>query len=150
MRKSLLVFCSFFALSIFTPTVANANPIDFNLVRNMPPNGNAVSGILTNLAGGAYICDTLENNDYLVPAGIYPIVLSHSHKFNRDLPEIIAAGIRIHQGNAPEHSIGSILPGDPDPMAPGHIINSRIHLDDIVNSIRNDHNIGIGSTITIN
>ncbi|GHT39308.1 hypothetical protein AGMMS49593_09960 [Endomicrobiia bacterium] len=153
MKRSLLVFCSFFALSIFAPAVAQADPVDFNLVRNAPV-GNAVDGILTNLAGGGYICDTLENANHLVPAGTYQIVLNYSPRFNGYLPEIIGipnrAGIRIHEGNVPAHSAGSILPGNPDPIAPGHIINSRIRLGGIVNLVRADQNRGIGSTITIN
>ncbi|GHT51270.1 hypothetical protein AGMMS49990_05210 [Endomicrobiia bacterium] len=66
MRKSLLVFCSFFALSIFAPAVAQATnqpnqPLviakAFELVRKKPE-GDAVKGELT----GGHNCDTLENN----------------------------------------------------------------------------------------
>ena len=59
------------------------------------------------------ICDTLENADYLVPALIYRLSVTHSPKFNRLLPVINQVpgrtGIRFHQGTKPEHSRGCIL-----------------------------------------
>ena len=59
------------------------------------------------------ICDTLENADYLVPALIYRLSVTHSPKFNRLLPILQQVpgrtGIRIHRGTKPEHSKGCIL-----------------------------------------
>ena len=60
-----------------------------------------------------YICDTLENADYLVPALIYKVQVSKSPKFQRLLPLLEQvpgrSGIRFHRGTKPEHSKGCIL-----------------------------------------
>lgn len=60
-----------------------------------------------------YICDTLENTDYLVPALIYKVQVSKSPKFQRLLPLLEQvpgrSGIRFHRGTKPEHSKGCIL-----------------------------------------
>ena len=59
------------------------------------------------------ICETLENADYLVPALIYRLSVTHSPKFNRLLPVLNQVpgrtGIRFHRGTKPEHSRGCIL-----------------------------------------
>ena len=60
-----------------------------------------------------YICDTLENADYLVPALIYRVTVTQSPKFRRLLPLLNQvpgrSGIRVHRGTQPEHSLGCIL-----------------------------------------
>ena len=60
-----------------------------------------------------YICDTLENADYLVPALIYKVQVTQSPKFKRLLPLLSQvpgrSGIRFHRGTRPEHSKGCIL-----------------------------------------
>ena len=60
-----------------------------------------------------YICDTLENTDYLVPALIYRVTVTQSPKFRRLLPLLNQVpgrtGIRVHRGTKPEHSLGCIL-----------------------------------------
>ena len=60
-----------------------------------------------------YICDTLENADYLVPALIYRVTVTQSPKFRRLLPLLNQVpgrtGIRAHRGTKPEHSLGCIL-----------------------------------------
>ena len=60
-----------------------------------------------------YICDTLENADYLVPALIYKVQVTQSPRFKRLLPILIQvpgrSGIRVHRGTKPEHSKGCIL-----------------------------------------
>ena len=60
-----------------------------------------------------YICDTLENADYLVPALIYRVTVTQSPKFRRLLPLLNQVpgrtGIRVHRGTLPEHSKGCIL-----------------------------------------
>ena len=60
-----------------------------------------------------YICDTLENADYLVPALIYKVAVTQSPKFQRLLPILEQvpgrSGIRFHCGTRPEHSRGCIL-----------------------------------------
>ena len=60
-----------------------------------------------------YSIDTLENADYIIPAGTYKIDVTWSPKFKKflpileDVPE--RSGIRIHKGTKPEHSEGCIL-----------------------------------------
>ena len=60
-----------------------------------------------------FICDTLENADYLVPALIYKVQVTQSPKFKRLLPLLSQvpgrSGIRFHRGSLPEHSKGCIL-----------------------------------------
>ncbi len=60
-----------------------------------------------------YICDTLENADYLIPALIYRVTVTQSPKFRRLLPCLVQvpgrSGIRVHRGTKPEHSKGCIL-----------------------------------------
>ena len=59
------------------------------------------------------VCTTLENNDYLIPALIYKVVVTMSPKFHRLLPYLLQVpgrtGIRVHRGTKPEHSKGCIL-----------------------------------------
>ena len=56
---------------------------------------------------------SLENADFLIPPGTYPIEVTWSPKFRKFLPEIKdvpdRTGIRIHMGSKPEHSKGCIL-----------------------------------------
>ena len=56
---------------------------------------------------------TLENEDYIIPAGTYPIAVTWSPKFKRMLPLVLnvkgRSGIRVHRGTRPEHSRGCIL-----------------------------------------
>ena len=60
-----------------------------------------------------YICDTLENADYLVPSLVYKVQVTQSPRFKRLLPILIQvpgrSGIRFHRGSLPEHSKGCIL-----------------------------------------
>lgn len=56
---------------------------------------------------------TLENADYIIPAGTYHLVRTLSPKFRKLLPLLEDVpdreGIRIHRGSIPEHSKGCIL-----------------------------------------
>lgn len=60
-----------------------------------------------------FICDTLENTDYLVPALCYKVTITKSPRFGRLLPILCQVpgrtGIRFHRGSRPEHSKGCIL-----------------------------------------
>ncbi len=88
------------------------------LTRNKPQ-GKAVTGTLAfdllekDFSLKRYICPSLENADYLIPAGTYPVERTFSRKFSKFLPEILDVpnryGIRIHRGAIPEHSQGCIL-----------------------------------------
>lgn len=59
------------------------------------------------------VMPTLENADYLIPAGTYPLRLTWSPRFKKMLPLIDEVpdreGIRIHLGTKPEHSTGCVL-----------------------------------------
>ena len=72
--------------------------------------GKAVRGCLRT---GAQEVATLENADYIIPAGTYPIAVTWSPKFKRMLPIVLnvpgRSGIRVHRGTKPEHSRGCIL-----------------------------------------
>ena len=56
---------------------------------------------------------TLENRDFLIPEGTYPLRSTWSPRFKKFLPEICdvpdRTGIRIHMGSKPEHSTGCVL-----------------------------------------
>ena len=56
---------------------------------------------------------TLENADFIIPAGTYPVERTWSPKFKKFLPIINGVpdreGIRIHRGTIPEHSRGCVL-----------------------------------------
>ncbi len=56
---------------------------------------------------------TLENADYIIPEGNYPVSVTFSPRFKRMLPLIgnvpERSGIRIHRGTKPEHSKGCVL-----------------------------------------
>ena len=81
--------------------------------------GKAVTGLMTfDMLNREYELEpfeqpTLENNDFLIPAGTYPVEKTWSSKFKKFLPEILdvpdRSGIRIHRGSIPEHSKGCIL-----------------------------------------
>ena len=51
---------------------------------------------------GVFLCDTLENPDYLMPLGCYHLENTYSPKFKKFLPEIMIPkhlGVRIHAAN---------------------------------------------------
>ena len=56
---------------------------------------------------------TLENVDYVIPDGTYPVSVTYSPRFQKSLPLIDQvpgrSGIRIHTGTIPEHSKGCVL-----------------------------------------
>ena len=56
---------------------------------------------------------TLENVDYVIPDGTYPVSVTFSPRFQKNLPLIDKvpgrSGIRIHTGTLPEHSKGCVL-----------------------------------------
>ena len=72
---------------------------------------NKRTGLLTERKH--FVCDTLENADYLIPALIYQVAVTRSPRFKRLLPVLQQVpdrtGIRFHRGTLPEHSKGCIL-----------------------------------------
>lgn len=76
--------------------------------------GKAVIGqMVIPLEQGDYTVRTLENADYIIPAGTYPLKRTWSPKFKKVMPLIDEVpdreGIRIHLGTRPEHSTGCVL-----------------------------------------
>ena len=76
--------------------------------------GLAIHGRITLPFDNAdYTYDTLENADFLIPAGTYPLKKTYSPRFKKLLPLIDEVpgrdGIRIHLGTRPEHSSGCVL-----------------------------------------
>ena len=57
--------------------------------------------------------NTIENADFIIPAGKYPLARTWSPKCKKLLPIVEDVpdreGIRIHRGTIPEHSTGCIL-----------------------------------------
>ena len=76
--------------------------------------GKAVFGTMVlPLEQGEFVADTIENADFLIPAGKYPLRLTWSPRFKKLMPLIDEVpereGIRIHMGTKPEHSQGCVL-----------------------------------------
>ena len=88
----------------------------FELIRRSQ-SGKAVKGQvrLRRWVGDGLQFASLENADYIIPAGTYEVRLTYSPRFKKDLPLLMnvpgRTGIRIHTGNKPEHSQGCILVG---------------------------------------
>ena len=85
-------------------------------VTRTPPQGKAVWGTITftvDLWNQTFTSRTLENADFLIPAGTYDLKKTWSPRFKKMMPEICNVpdreGIRIHCGTKPEHSLGCIL-----------------------------------------
>ena len=79
-------------------------------MRRISREGKAVRGKMR--VNGRDIA-TLENADYIIPVGTYPVLVTFSPRFQRNLPLIGNVpgrnGIRIHRGTKPEHSKGCVL-----------------------------------------
>ena len=92
--------------------------ITITLIRNKQ-NSKAVTGTIAFPLMGkegetkTFEFPTLENADFIIPAGTYPVERTWSPKFKKFLPLIDNVpdreGIRIHRGSIPEHSKGCIL-----------------------------------------
>ena len=83
------------------------------LTRNNRRNKGVYGTITIPFEDGPRSFDTIENADYLIPAGTYPLRLTWSPKFKKLMPLVDEVpgreGIRIHMGTKPEHSLGCIL-----------------------------------------
>ena len=69
-------------------------------LQRQAPKGKAVPGVMTlPLMQGAFRCETLENADFLIPAGTYPLKMTWSPRYKKLMPEICDVpereGIRI-------------------------------------------------------
>ena len=84
------------------------------LTRLLTIDGKAVRGVLdVPVEGDSLRCATIENSDYIIPAGDYPLDMTYSPRWRKLMPEICnvpgRTGIRIHMGTQPEHSKGCVL-----------------------------------------
>ena len=87
--------------------------ITVTLQRNRPT-GKAVTGTISlPFEEKTLEYPSLENADFIIPAGTYPLNRTWSPKFKKLLPLVENVpdreGIRIHMGTKPEHSEGCIL-----------------------------------------
>ncbi len=82
------------------------------------PDGKAIRGKFyrCNLEGepeDTSLAATLENKDYVIPAGRYKVIVTLSPKFKKPMPLLLGvkgrSGIRIHFGTKPAHSLGCVL-----------------------------------------
>jgi hypothetical protein len=72
---------------------------------------------------GQFVCYTLEDivrdekifGQTAIPSGTYPVAITYSPHFERDLPLLLNVpgyqGVRIHPGNTAADTEGCILPG---------------------------------------
>ena len=102
--------------------------------------GKAVHGTMTFFIGDKQLnYPSLENADYLIPAGTYPLAMTWSPKFKKLLPLIENVpereGIRIHTGSIPEHSTGCVLT-NPSAMANLTILFNRVEK---INEFKNEN-----------
>lgn len=117
------------------------------------------------LLNGEYFCDTVEDTDRgltqsmseekilaikvygktAIPTGRYDVALSYSPKFKRTLPLLLSvkgySGIRIHNGNTEEDSLGCIIVGEN--KIKGGVINSRATMERLMAKLRGQTEIHI-------
>ena len=79
---------------------------------------------------------TLENADFLIALGTYPLRLTWSPRFKKLTPEVCdvpdRAGLRFHLGTKPEHSQGCVL------LQPEALANLKIFINRIKNSYEDE------------
>ena len=107
---------------------------------------------------GTKICDTLEPTwrDYrggekkvkghsAVPEGTYPVVVTRSPRFGRNLPLLVGVpgfeGVRIHAGNSPKDTQGCVLVGRN--LLKGRLCDSKIALEKLMERIDGEARIFI-------
>ena len=98
---------------------------------------------------GEHECWTLEDTvrpagikiygETAIPYGTYRVLVTHSTRFNRDLPLLLNIpgfeGIRIHPGNTAADTHGCILVGGEKTAT--SVLYSRFAFDQLFNKIRN-------------
>jgi hypothetical protein len=112
-------------LSVAIPTSTFSQPLPLNsglaqcskttmtlTLRRLSHSKHGTFGVL--LVNGEKPVYTLEETELEIPPGTYPIELTFSPRFHRQLPLLIVphrSAIRIHAGNWPRDSSGCILVG---------------------------------------
>lgn len=113
---------------------------------------------------GKKVCDTLEDfarppgaakvyGRTAIPSGAYNVVVTHSPRFGRPLPLLIAVpgfeGVRIHPGNDANNTEGCILVGTYDKKKPDWVSDSRKAFNVLYNMIMDARANNERITITI-
>jgi hypothetical protein len=95
--------------------------VTLRLIREPSHNGATLGSLYVD---GVWQCWVLEDvmraekikGETAIPAGTYQVKLTHSPRFNRQLPELLNVptfvGVRIHGGNRKEDTEGCILVGE--------------------------------------
>lgn len=114
---------------------------------------------------GEFFCYTLEDADRkleeggqkvfgktAIPRGIYPVKITLSNRFKRELPLLVGVpqfeGVRIHPGNKPEDTEGCLLVGSAV-VNDEFISNSRIAFDRLFERIRTALSVGDGVWVEV-
>ena len=86
-----------------------------------------------------------------IPWGKYSVVITHSQRFDKDLPLLIAVpnfvGVRIHSGNDSTDTEGCILVGNKH--STNYVGESKIALESLMEKLREAKAIGEDVTIEI-
>lgn len=126
---------------------------------------NSTTGKLS--VDGVFECFTLEDKDRsltidmplqeieekkvygktAIPKGRYPVIITHSEHFGRDLPLLVNVpgyeGVRIHPGNVPADTLGCVLVGQARSV--DQVINSRSAFaplaEKIANALHNNNKV---------
>lgn len=89
---------------------------------------------------GVFLCDTLENADYLIACGDYGLQNTYSPKFKANRYEIINVPNRsrllIHEGNYATDSTGCVLVGICPSFDSAYLQSSVLTLKRVMNTIR--------------
>jgi hypothetical protein len=105
------------------------------------------------------ICYALEDmvrpekifGETAIPAGTYPVTVTYSPHFGRDLPLLVGVpgyeGVRIHPGNTAADTEGCILPGTT--FSDDAVQNSRAAFALLFNKILAANEAGESITITV-
>lgn len=100
---------------------------------------------------GAPVAEWKIPGETAIPAGRYKVTVTHSQRFNRDLPLLNAVpgflGVRIHPGNTEADTEGCILVGSH--IAGDAITESRIAFGALFEKVRDAFNAGDEVWITI-
>ena len=96
----------------------------------------------------SFTFNTLENKDKLVVCGTYPLKITYSPRFNKNLILVDnvegRSGIRIHPFNYAKESLGCITIGIPSTDF-SMICNTKVHCDFLQNLVK----LSKCSTLTI-
>jgi hypothetical protein len=86
-----------------------------------------------------------------IPVGVYPIVITYSNHFGRDLPLLVGVGgyegVRIHPGNTAKDTEGCLLPGTT--CGVDEVGNSRVAFEALYAKIQTAIAIGEPVTLTV-